>query len=63
MLKRLRWFFGDADRVSDPVSVYRSKYTEKTKCYASIQYKLSVKIPLGFARGIKIIKNLIFFYT
>jgi hypothetical protein len=59
MLNRLRWIFGDADGVVDPVSVYRSKYTEKTKCYASIPYKLSIKIPLGFTRGIKIIKNLI----
>jgi hypothetical protein len=59
MLKSLGWFFGDADRVIDPVSVYRCKYTEKTKCYASILVKLSTKIPLGFTRGIKNINNLI----
>jgi|694.fasta_scaffold112608_1 hypothetical protein len=37
----------------------RSKYKEKTKCYASILIKLSIKIPLNYSRGIKYYKNLI----
>jgi hypothetical protein len=59
MLKSLGWFLGVAERVYDSFGIYRCKYTEKTKCYASILVKLSIKIPLEFTRGIKNMNSLI----